>query len=54
MTWPTKSGMKGDFVAAIPFFERAISLYPSFAMAYVLLGMMQWNFRQENSAKNHL
>jgi DNA-binding winged helix-turn-helix (wHTH) protein/tetratricopeptide (TPR) repeat protein len=49
-----KVGDKGNYAAAIPLFQRAISLDPNFAMAYVLLGMMQWNLTQEPSAKYHL
>lgn len=42
-----KTGDRGDFVAAIPWFQKAVSLDPSFAMAYCLLGMMQQNLGQE-------
>jgi tetratricopeptide (TPR) repeat protein len=49
-----KVGDKGNYAAAIPLFQRAISLDPNSAMAYVLLGMMQWNLGQETSAKHHL
>ena len=49
-----KFGDNGNYASAIPLFERAISLDPNFAMAHVLLGMMQWNLVQESSAKKHL
>ena len=42
-----KTGDRGDFVAAIPWFQKAVSLDPNFAMAYCLLGMMQQNLGQE-------
>jgi tetratricopeptide (TPR) repeat protein len=31
--------IENDYLAAIPFFQRAISLDPNFAMAYLMLGM---------------
>jgi eukaryotic-like serine/threonine-protein kinase len=49
-----KVGDKGNYAAAIPLFQKAVSLDPNFAMAYVLLGMMEWNLTQEAPAKNHL
>jgi DNA-binding winged helix-turn-helix (wHTH) protein len=36
----------GDWSAAVPFFQRAISLDPSFAMAYARLGMCYRNLHQ--------
>ena len=47
-----KTGERGDFVAALPWFERAIGLDPSFAMGYCLLGMMQQNLGQKASTTN--
>src|SRR5262249_9083346 len=35
--------VKNDFAAAIPLFQRAISLDPNFAMAYVRLGTNYFN-----------
>jgi len=37
---------RGDYVAAVPFFQRAIQLDPNFAMAYALLGTSYNNLRQ--------
>jgi tetratricopeptide (TPR) repeat protein len=37
------SYVKGDFAAAIPFFQRAVSLDPKFAMAYARLGTNYFN-----------
>jgi tetratricopeptide (TPR) repeat protein len=47
---------KADSTAAIPFFQRAISLDPNFAMAYALLGLNyaylgQTDFAAENTRK---
>jgi DNA-binding winged helix-turn-helix (wHTH) protein/tetratricopeptide (TPR) repeat protein len=47
-----KVGDKGNYAAAIPLFQRAVSLDPNFAMAYLLLGMMQSNLTQEDAKKN--
>jgi len=47
-----KTGDRGDFVAAIPWFQKAVSLDPSFAMAYCLLGMMQQNLGQAAFTRN--
>ena len=47
-----KTGDRGDFVAAIPWFQKAVNLDPSFAMAYCLLGMMQQNLGQEAFTRN--
>ena len=47
-----KTGDRGDFVAAIPWFQKAVSLDPSFAMAYCLLGMMQQNLGQADFTRN--
>jgi eukaryotic-like serine/threonine-protein kinase len=49
-----KVGDKGNYAAAIPLFQKAISVDPNFAMAYLLLGMMQWNLTQEDAAKKNL
>ena len=48
--------MGGDYVAAVPFFQRAISLDPNFAMAYALLGttysdLGEPNLTMENTAR---
>lgn len=47
-----KTADQGNYVAAIPLFRRAIDLDPNFAMAYTLLGMMQWNVGIDESVKN--
>lgn len=44
-TWPDK-GMS----AAFPFYQRALQLDPNFAMAYARVGMVQWNFGEDNLA----
>lgn len=49
-----KVGDSGNYAAAIPPFERALGIDPNFAMAHVLLGMMQWNLTQQTSARAHL
>ncbi len=46
-----KTGGRGDFVAAIPWFQKAVSIDPNFAMAYCLLGMMQQNLGQTDYTK---
>jgi serine/threonine protein kinase/Flp pilus assembly protein TadD len=38
--------VKNDYAAAIPFFQRAISLDPNFAMAYARLGANYFNLNQ--------
>jgi len=45
---------KGDSAAAIPFFQRAISLDPNFAMAHVLLGSSYWNLSENNLASDNI
>ena len=39
--------IKGEFAAAIPFFERAIQLDPNFAMAYARLGTNFYNLAED-------
>jgi serine/threonine protein kinase/Flp pilus assembly protein TadD len=41
---------RGDYVAALPFFERAISLDPNFAMAYASLGTSYFNLNETRLA----
>jgi serine/threonine protein kinase len=41
---------KGDFVAAIPFFQRAIQLDPNFAMAYARLSTNYSNLAEDSRA----
>jgi eukaryotic-like serine/threonine-protein kinase len=41
---------KTDNIAAIPFFERAVSLDPNFAMAYLLLGVSHINLGEPTRA----
>jgi eukaryotic-like serine/threonine-protein kinase len=38
--------VKNDYAAAIPFFQRAVSLDPNFAMAYARLGSNYFNLNQ--------
>jgi Flp pilus assembly protein TadD len=45
---------KGDSAAAIPFFQRAITIDPNFAMAYVLLGSSYWNLGENNLASENI
>jgi tetratricopeptide (TPR) repeat protein len=45
---------KGDVAAAVPFFQRAVSLDPNFAMAYAILGNAQYNLREPNLAAESL
>jgi serine/threonine protein kinase/tetratricopeptide (TPR) repeat protein len=45
-----KTMVAGDFVAAVPFFRRAIRLDPNFAMAYAVLGRTYANLAQTNLA----
>jgi len=40
----------GDFVAAVPFFQRAVRLDPNFAMAYAVLGRTYADLGQTNLA----
>jgi eukaryotic-like serine/threonine-protein kinase len=43
--------VKGDFAAAVPFFQRATQLDPNFAMAYARLGTNYNNLGEETRAK---
>jgi eukaryotic-like serine/threonine-protein kinase len=43
-------GIQGDFVAAIPFFQRAIQLDPNFAMAYARLSTNYSNLAEDTRA----
>ena len=43
-------GIKGDFVAAIPFFQRAIQLDPNFAMAHARLSTNYSNLSEDARA----
>ena len=45
-----KSVGKGDFAGAVPLFQRAIALDPSFAMAYALLGTSYYAVGEKNLA----
>ena len=45
---------KGEVAAAVPFFQRAISLDPNFAMAYAILGSIYYNLREPNLAAENL
>ncbi len=45
---------RGDSAAAIPLFQRAVTLDPSFAMAYVLLGDGYWNLGEDTLASENI
>jgi eukaryotic-like serine/threonine-protein kinase len=45
---------KNDYPAAIPFFQQAISLDPSFAMAYARLGINYYNLDEPARAEENL
>ena len=47
-------GVKNDAAAAVPLFQRAISLDPNFAMAYALLGTSYNNLGQPSRAAENL
>lgn len=49
-----KMADKGDYAEALPFFQRARDLDPNFAMASLLLGMMQWNLAQQSDSMPNL
>jgi serine/threonine protein kinase/Flp pilus assembly protein TadD len=44
---------KGDYIAAVPFFQRAISFDPNFAMAYASLGESYFNLGEASLAAEH-
>jgi len=41
--------IKQDEVAAVPFFQRAVSLDPNFAMAYASLGVVYYSYSEKDS-----
>jgi eukaryotic-like serine/threonine-protein kinase len=43
-------GRKSDFAAAVPLFQRAVSLDPNFASAYAGLAWTYWNLGETNLA----
>jgi serine/threonine protein kinase/tetratricopeptide (TPR) repeat protein len=45
---------KGDSEAAVPFFQRAISLDPNFAMAYASLGTVFSNLNKTDESKENM
>ena len=45
---------RGDSAEAIPLFQRAVTLDPSFAMAYVLLGDGYWNLGEDTLASENI
>jgi predicted Zn-dependent protease/predicted Ser/Thr protein kinase len=47
--WKTMA-TKGDFAAAVPWFQRAIHLDPNFAMAYASLGVTYFNLGEPSLA----
>jgi Flp pilus assembly protein TadD len=42
--------VKGDFLAAVPLFQRAIEVDPNFAMAHASLGTTYHNLGEKNLA----
>jgi Flp pilus assembly protein TadD len=46
--------IKNDYAAAIPFFQRAISLDPNFAMAYARLGANYFNLNETVRASENI
>ena len=49
-----QANAKGDFAAAIPFFQRAVNLDPNFAMAYEFLGVNYFNLSQPARAAENV
>jgi eukaryotic-like serine/threonine-protein kinase len=49
-TLATEKNLQGEIAPSVPFFERAIQLDPSFAMAYIGLGYTYSNFGKPNLA----
>jgi serine/threonine protein kinase/tetratricopeptide (TPR) repeat protein len=45
---------KGEVAGAVPFFQRAVSLDPKFAMAYAILGNIYYNLREPNLAAENI
>jgi DNA-binding winged helix-turn-helix (wHTH) protein/tetratricopeptide (TPR) repeat protein len=45
---------RSDDIAAIPLFQRATTLDPNFALAYLLLGMMYANLGEETLSKDNI
>lgn len=45
---------RSDDIAAIPLFQRATTLDPNFALAYLLLGMMYANLGEETLSKENI
>lgn len=45
---------RSDDIAAIPLFQRAATLDPNFALAYLLLGMMYANLGEETLSKENI
>jgi eukaryotic-like serine/threonine-protein kinase len=45
---------RSDDIAAIPLFQRATTLDPNFALAYVLLGMMYSNLGEETLSRENI
>jgi serine/threonine protein kinase/Flp pilus assembly protein TadD len=45
---------RNDFAAAVPLFQRATSLDPNFAMAYVLLGVSYLNLGEDTRAVDNI
>jgi len=43
-----KIGPEGDFASAVPLFQRAVRLDPSFSMAYASLGMTYFNLGEQS------
>lgn len=45
---------RSDDIAAIPLFQRATTIDPNFALAYLLLGMMYADLREETLSKENI
>ncbi|HEY2820538.1 MAG TPA: protein kinase [Candidatus Acidoferrum sp.] len=46
--------VKGDYVAAVPFFQRATQLDPNFAMAYARMGTNYFNLGDQTRAMDYI
>ena len=46
--------VKGDYVAAVPFFQRATQLDPNFAMAYARMGTNYFNLGDQTRAEENI
>jgi len=49
-----KARQEKGYLASIPFFRQAVQLDPSFAMAYLRLGIEYWNLQEADQANPYL